>query len=417
MEDPVFSGVKVEALPVSHEKAFSITRDWCDWDRMHGSEYLVPSVLVFSKERVKQIATLTEEAYQIFQKTLRYVQQEVPDPYLIHQLGIPESLVYASRSYVPFDAITRFDIAISDKRMVILEYNSDTPTGVVESAYVANSVIRRYTAYENPSAKLNDRIKKSIRNCIHYYHHQGFQGDILFSATKYSNEDIGTVRYAQAISQVESVYAHLEDLRLRAEGLYAGEKKSSIWYRLYPWEHLPHDVDQDGFPVGKALISLIEENKLATISPPQSIITQSKGLQAFIWEMARLRHRIYDDAERDLIQRFMLPSFFDSDHFRSQGIPYVSKPLFGREGGAVRLFGSNGQLEEQDEAEHYWDQPVIYQQRVDLPQVHIQTEEGPFSGFMLIGAFCVGGKFAGILPRVGGRITGNLAYYLPAAMN
>lgn len=416
MGDQVFSGVKVVSLPVSHETAFSATRDWCDWDRMHGREYLVPSMMLFSRERVQQIANLTERAYQLFHKTLRYVQQEVPDPYLIHQLGIPEPLVQASRSYIPTDAITRFDIAISEDRLSILEYNSDTPTGVVETAYVADSVIRRFSSYQNPSAKLNDRIKKSIEDSIHYYRHQGFRGNVVFSATKHSHEDIGTVQYAQAMSQVQSVYEHLEDLRLRADGLYAGENKASIWYRLYPWEHLPHDVDEEGFPVGEALISLIAENKLATISPPQSIITQSKGLQAFIWEMAKYRHKIYDDADREFIQRCMLPSFFDPQLLKEQGTPFVSKPLFGREGGAVTLYDASGLPEERDQAEHYWEQPTIYQERVELPHVNIQTEEGPFDGYLLIGAFCVGGKFAGILPRVGGKITGNLAYFLPAAM-
>lgn len=416
MHSPVFSGVKVISLPVSHEEAFAATREWCDWDRMYDREYIIPSIVLFSQAMVKQIANLTEQAYQLFQKTLRYVQREVPDPYLIHQLGIPEQLVRAARSYVPFDAITRFDIAISEDRMYILEYNSDTPTGVVETAYVADSFLRRFTNYRNPSIKLNDRIKNALQNCIQFYRNQGFQGDVIFSATQTSNEDIGTVRYAQHISQIDSHYAHLEDLRLRSDGLYAGEKKASIWYRLYPWEHLPHDVSEDGFPIGEALLSLITEKKLATISPPQSVITQSKGLQAFIWELTQFHHPVFDDAKRMFVQRHMLPSLFEPDPFRQHGIPYASKPLFGREGGAVTLFDAEGNPEVKDEAEHYWEQPTIFQQRIELPNVQIRTEEGMFDGYLLIGAFCVGGKFAGLLPKVGGQITGNLAYFLPAAM-
>ncbi|MGC5328380.1 glutathionylspermidine synthase family protein [Brevibacillus sp. SYSU BS000544] len=416
MEALELSGGKVIQLPATHEEAFASTRNWCDWDRMYGKQYLVPSLLVFSKERVKQYARITEQAYQLFQKALRYTQQYIPDAYLIHQLGVPEPLVHAARKYVPIDAITRFDLAICGDDVFILEYNADTPTGVVETAYVAESVIRRYSTYQNPSGHMNETIKHAIQQSIKYYRSEGFDGKIVFSATKHSNEDIGTVQYAQVMSEVDSIYTHLEDLRLRPDGLYTNEERASIWYRLYPWEHLPHDQDIDGFPVGKALIECLNEERLATISPVQSIITQSKGFQALLWELAELRHPLFDEADLAFMMKHMLPSFLESSPFTSKGIPFVSKPLFGREGGAVTLYDAAGKIDESDQSEHYWEQPSIYQQRVDLQQLRIQTDEGEVDGYLLLGAFCIGGKFGGLLPRVGGRITGNLAYFMAAAM-
>lgn len=411
-----FSGGKVLSLPATHEEAFAPTRDWCDWDRMYGKQYLVPSLLVLSQEKVRQLKQITEYAYQLFQKALRYTQQHIPDAYLIHQLGVPESLVPSVRRYVPVDAITRFDLAVCGEEVYILEYNSDTPTGVVETSYVAGSIIQSFTNLHNPSSQMNETIKKAIQQSIQYYRSEGFDGSVVFSATKYSNEDIGTVRYAQAISEVDSIYSHLEDLRWRSGGLYADEKRASIWYRLYPWEHLPHDQDEDGFPVGEAIIDCINQGKLATISPVQSILTQSKGFQALLWELAELRHPLFTDDDLAFMKKHMLPSFLESSPFSSKGLPYVTKPLFGREGGAVTLYDEQGQIEERDKADHYWEQPSIYQQRVELPQLRIRTEEGEVDGYLLLGSFCIGGKYGGLLPRVGGRITGNLAYFMAAAM-
>ncbi|MBO8162946.1 MAG: glutathionylspermidine synthase family protein [Brevibacillus sp.] len=410
------SGVRVLPIAAAHDEVYGPTRDWCTWNRMYGKEYLVPAFTLLSRQLVKELAHVTESAYRVVRKALRYLQREVPDSYLVHQLGIPPSLCDVARQYVPYDGITRFDLSVAEEGVRILEYNADTPTGVVETAYVAASVIRRYSSFGNPSAGMDEAIGEAIRVLCDHYRKHGFGGEVVFSAAKDHEEDRGTVAYTRFRAALESSFVPLEELRVAADGLYAADRKVSIWYRLYPWEHLPLDQDSDGFPTGEYLIQLIAEGKLATISPPHAVIMQSKGLQGFIWELAELRHPLFDETERQFILRNFLPSRFDPDPFLRQGIAYVSKPFFGREGGAVTLYTPKGGVEERDREQAYWDQPMLYQERVDLPEVTLSTEEGAFTGYLLLGAFCIGGRFAGILPRIGGKITDNLAYFTPAAM-
>ncbi|UFJ42724.1 glutathionylspermidine synthase family protein [Brevibacillus humidisoli] len=416
MADHVVSGVKLVPIGLSHDEVFGPTRDWCSWDRMYGKEYLVPAFTLLSRQRVQQIAEVTEEAYRLIRKAVRFTQQEVPDEYLVHQLGISPALCEIVREHVPYDGITRFDLSISENGVQILEYNADTPTGVVETAYVSEAVIRRFSTYANPSSAMNEAIRKAIQALCAYYRQRGFTGPLVYSAAGEHVEDRGTVEYTRAQAGNLGSFVPLEQLRVEADGLYALDEKISIWYRLYPWEHLPYDQDETGFATGEYLIHLIAEQKVAAISPPQALIPQSKGMQALIWELAQLRHPLFDDTERQFIRQHFLPSAFEPDSFLRSGIAYVSKPFFGREGGAVTLYSAVGEVEERDREQAYWDQPMLYQQRVELPDVVLSTEEGDFAGHLLLGSFCIGGRFAGLLPRVGGKITGNLAYFTPAAM-
>ncbi|WP_139489106.1 glutathionylspermidine synthase family protein [Brevibacillus dissolubilis] len=416
MVQEVLTGVKLVTLDAPHDEVYAPTRDWCSWDRMYGKEYLVPALTVFSRERVRQIAQVTEQLYRLYQKTLRFVQANVPDEFLVHQLGILEPLCAIIRQTVPVDGITRFDFALTEDGIYLLEYNSDTPTGVVETAYVADSVIRRYTSYANPSAQMNQEIKRALGECVAFYQKHEFEQKLIYSGTRYSDEDAGTVTYAREQAGLDSLYVPLEEMSISEHGLSGGGERAGIWYRLYPWEHLPHDKDESGFPIGLLLIQQIAEGKVATISPPQSIITQSKGLQALIYDLAELGHPLYTAEDQELIRKHFLVSRFEPDEFVEKGVPYVSKPFFGREGGAVTLYDAQGQVEERDGAPNYWDQQMLYQQRVDLPSVRLRTEEGETEGYLLLGAFCIGGRFAGLLPRIGGKITGNLSYFTPAAM-
>jgi hypothetical protein len=52
-----------------------------------------------------------------------------------------------------------------------------------------------------------------------------------------------------------------------------------------------------------------------------------------------------------------------------------------------------------------------------MEQAVIQTEDGEYSGYLLTGVFVIGGRFAGVLPRIGEKVTGDMAYYCAAMVN
>ncbi|MNP73527.1 hypothetical protein D3C76_1702520 [compost metagenome] len=52
-----------------------------------------------------------------------------------------------------------------------------------------------------------------------------------------------------------------------------------------------------------------------------------------------------------------------------------------------------------------------------MEQASIVTEDGEYSGYLLTGVFVIDGRFAGVLPRIGEKVTGDMAYYCAAAVN
>jgi glutathionylspermidine synthase len=89
---------------------------------------------------------------------------------------------------------------------------------------------------------------------------------------------------------------------------------------------------------------------------------------------------------------------------------YVSKSMFGREGGSVKLFNSSGELDVKDE--QGFDTSVffreVYQERADLPEVELCIGKAR----LLTGVFVIDGIPCGLLGRAGGLITGNASHYV-----
>lgn len=434
---------KVIALPVNHDELFVGERgERIPYHRMYGKEYCVSAVTVFSDQEISLIEEASEKMDQIYRKVLRFVQRYLPDPVLVNQLGIHPGLIPAARIEVPFHGVSRQDWIMQPDGIKMIENNTDTPTGIPETAYLAGAVIKPYTTYHNPSQSMDRQIRDSFSSLISFYRHCGFSGDIAFSCYDWHEEDVCNTKYLmERVQQAgyPALFVPLEGLEVKPnEGLFYEGKKIEIWYRLYPLEYLVHDTDDDEFETGQAILDLISQKKLAIINPAQSIITQSKGFMALVWslyekndqlqELWNLEAPFFLEKECETISRFLLPTYFEDTFFRQQEIPWVSKAYYGREGKGTRLFDKNGlehkiewehQADEEEDGathEYYSNQPRIYQQRIMQEEIKIPTETGWFHGYLLVGSYVIGGRFGGILTRVGGEVTGNLAYYIPAGM-
>lgn len=434
---------RVYPLPVSHEALFSGKRgEQIPYHRMYGKEYCVSAVIYYAEKEVELLRKASVEVDQIYQKVLRLVQRVLPDPVLINQLAVHPALIPAARMEVPFHGISRQDWILLPEGPKLIENNTDTPTGIPETSFLAGSILKDFTTSIDPSKSMNDSIRSAFARLIDFYRECGLTGEIAFTCYEWHGEDVRNTRYL--MEQVQEAgypawFAPLEELEIqRDRGLFHNGKKIDILYRLYPLEYLVHDTDEDGFPTGEAILSLVEQKKLALINPTQSIISQSKGFLALIWSLYEkndwlstmwgLKSAFFSPEECDTIHRFLLPAYFEDQPFRKSGTPWVSKVLFGREGKGTVLYTADGYPEtvpfehnadhEEDLATktYYSEQPRIYQRRVAMERVCVPTETGPFDGFLLTGAFIIGGSFAGLLPRIGGQVTGNMAYFAPAAI-
>lgn len=431
----------IQHLGLQHDDVFQgdIAKN-LPYHRMNGKEYCVPSLVVFNTEELERLRLSAESVDRIYWKVLRFAQRNLPDTFLQNQLGLHPSLIPAARIEVPYHGVSRQDWILNDQGIKCIENNTDTPTGVPETAYLAEEMISAYSTYTAASSPMKKEIQRAFKQLVDYYQAAGLKGMIAFSSYGWHLEDKTNTEYLmQAVNELgyEALFVPLEDLEIiPGKGLFANGRQISILYRLYPLEYLVYDIDEpSGRKIGEDLLELIIQGKLGLINPVQSIITQSKGFMALIWSLYEHREEtkdllgfsLFDQHDLQAIEKFLLPTYYENTVFVQSHTPFVAKGYWGREGKGTSLYDQDagleqvewGHLEEevQEVQEYYEKQPQIYQKRIDMQEVELKTEDGLYTGYLLTGAFVVGGCFAGILPRIGSKITGDMAYYCPAAIH
>ncbi len=386
------------------------------WDTMYGQEYALATVYPMDPSLYKELQFASCQLGKIFARTVSVVQRA--DNQLLKELGIPEPAFDAVRKPLIMDwptAIGRFDFANTPQGPKMLEFNSDTPTGVVESFYV-NGRVCKALGYVDPNEGMDSHLTNTFSGMVSRYGEEGWSTEnIVFSALDTCEEDAGTTRYLMEKSGLSSRFVPLSSLAVQGDRLYAcipghGYMHVDVLYRLHAIEILAGEKDDDGYPTGAHLLSLMAKPGLVTINPPAALLSQTKALQALIWNLYEANTFFHSD-ERKIIKKYMLPTYLEN---RFQGkSPYVRKPFFGREGGAVSLFDENGELIARDQEKEYWNQPMIYQQMAQMEKVEVETLQGPYQGELLWGTFLIGGKASAVIARVDQKITGNLSFFLP----
>ena len=427
---------RIIELPGTHEEWFGgSSADVVPYHRMYHKQYCLPALVCYEQPLVEQLRTASETMDRIFWKTMRFVQRYLEDEVLFQQLGITPTLLDVARMEVPQHGVARQDWIVNEQSLKLIEYNTDTPTGVPETAWLAGKMqmASQVASLHNPSDQMERLLAEAFTALVALYREAGYRGKLYFSCYDDHVEDKANTLYLMRLVQkatIDAEFVPLSQLQIvPGEGLFAGEQRIEMLYRLYPLEYLPGEMDKEGFPIGEALLELVAAGHLMLINPPQSVLTQSKGMLALIWALYRrnkmmskrsgLSKPLFDEAECAAIERWMLPADWTADAFRTAGTPYVSKGFFGREGKGTDIVTDVNRdsydAQEVDETERYYrSQPKLYQQYEPMLPLSVMTEEGLYEGFLLTGVFVVGRQFAGILPRIGGRVTGDMAYFCAA---
>ncbi|GGH66232.1 hypothetical protein GCM10008014_46420 [Paenibacillus silvae] len=442
-------------LPFSHDEVFSgEAGEKIPYHRMYGKQYCVPSLTVYTPEELNELRTAAEAVDAIYSKVMRFIQRYMPDSFLEGPLGIHPGLIAAARLESVAGGITRQDWIISEAGLKCIENNTDTPTGIPESAALESLLIglaadQTWTA---PSAHMDERIRECFRSWLTFYAEQGLEGPVTFTSYGEHVEDrTNTIYLMERCREAgyDVLYAPLEELEIvPREGLYHQGREIRLLYRLYPLEYLIGDRDETtGVDIGAALIELVHEGKLGLMNPVQHVLMQSKGFMAAIWSLYERNEQtpeycgftLFDETEMQVISRYLLPTYFTAAPFEQSAVPYAAKSYWGREGRGtllldqeevlgtmemnteIQLQSATQDKDEKDDADeeieaYYANQPKVYQQLVPMEQASIQTEDGPYSGYLLTGVFVIGGRFAGMLPRVGEKVTGDMAYYCAATV-
>jgi glutathionylspermidine synthase len=388
------------------------------WDWLYGQEYALAVPCALSGEDCRHLRAAAETLGRIFAKTTAVVQAGPAE--LLAELGLPAPAHHAVRLGLLPDAATligRFDFARTAAGWKLLEFNSDTPGGIVEAFYL-NGRVCAYHRAADPNAGLEAMLPAAFRLAADRYAALGCPvAGVAFSALHWHAEDAGTAKYLHRIAGLGGRFVPLADLRVHHDRLccLAGDSLEPIglWYRLHPLGLLAEDRDTDGYPTGACVLDLIARRRLAAINPPGALIAQSKALQALIWALHETGGH-FTAAEDAAIAAHMLPTYLEN-RFAGRR-PYVVKPALGREGGGITICAPDGAILDRDREKYYWDQPMIYQEYCDLQPAALPTLKGMHTGRLVWSVFLVAGRPAAVGARLGGLITDDLAYFVPVRL-
>lgn len=365
-----------------------------NWANIEEEQYWVDQVIAINAGMSQELHVVSAKLWSIFDKAARFI---IGRRDLYELLSIPEVL-WDGLEQIELNEIgklshyARFDFAIDHNGAIkLLELNADTPTGYVEAAVATPWMCKQY-GLETPNNEMPKRVKEAWESnppeyaaCVGYGEHA---------------EDSGTIAMLVKHSELPIRCIDCLDLWVDQGELKVEEQTIRSLFALYPKEWMAIDEG------GEALAYSIENGYATILNSPHAIILQSKGLQAVIWAIHELGSEMFTQEEHAVIAHYMLPTYnkavFDGS--------YVSKSMFGREGGSVRLFDSHGNVETEDkdgfDTSRFFSR--VYQKRAEMAKVDLH--HGSFH--LLTGVFVINGVPCGILGRVGGLITGNNSHFI-----
>jgi glutathionylspermidine synthase len=315
------------------------------------------------------------------------VAQHVVDEGRWDDVGIgPDLAPHVARSWLRGDPSLygRFDLVYDGTgEPLLLEYNADTPTCLLEASVVQWHWARAV----RPEADQLNAVHDHLVAAWSVLAEQMNPGPLhlLHSGEDGYGEEWFTALYLQDAA----AQAGIETRALRTDELVQdggtlrdpeGAPVRNL-YKLYPWEWLLEEEDARA-PV---LASL---GQVLWVEPLWKLLVTGKGVLPLLWELFPEHPNL-------------LPAYLDDPGPLTE---FARKPLFGREGSNVRLVHAGGV---EEHAGPYADQRAVYQAYAPLPTFGA-------GGHAVVGSWVVGHQPCGVgLRESSDRITDERQVFVP----
>lgn len=420
------------------------------------NRYPTLNPLRLSYSEIEELKKISKALYAIFQKVVE-VFQACPDDFLAN-MGMPDKL----RPYLSLTNdlklptfLSRFDYVLTPEgNFKMVEINADTPCAVVES-YYGNQVAADYYRERNPNSDALEQLKKFLGDmyyamgmmrmdstgnfnherpfvfaCFDDYIEDKATTDFLMNAMR----EVIKTQWARNYNEKDIVFISFYDLMIDDEGVLLPDgRHAGAIYRLHPLEILIEEFSpEDNFPLGVAFMEAYKAGKFKLFNPPESIIMQCKAFQALVWAL-HTDTDFFTNSENEIIQQYMIPSYFDEYDFNKNAIPgtaYVKKPIWGREGSGITIVktADNEKLSEklnvqieyekyvenEDEIVQAESSAYLYQQFINSKKTILTTDSGSTEGYLTLSCFMLGKEASAVYSRFSEDvIAGTEAYWAP----
>lgn len=351
----------------------------------------------FSAAEVELFETATLKLHRMAVETAKYMVSG--DDFTAADFGLPEGaleVLGADLVKNPFSLYGRFDFGFDSVSgdLKMLEYNADTPTGVIEMCSQWNWLEDKFPNTDQFNS-FHDRLVRQwgrgrFRSDMVYF---GYCGEAY-------PEDSVNVQMLQACAEKAGLRTKLLEMQhigwdaekkvfVDASGTpdsfdeYGVNRRIDVCFKLYPWE----DMLSEAF--GRFILD--DPGSVQWVEPLWKELLSNKVFLAAI-------HNVFPGHE------YVLPAQLGS----ADGLEWwVGKPLHGREGSNIIL---HSPLYDVKMPGAYGAEGYVYQKWFDIPM---------FDGrYPVVGSWMVGDHPAGISVRdSSGPITDPLCQFVPHVMD
>lgn len=330
----------------------------------------------FSSSQIDQIEAATDELNRLCLQAIdAVIARDLWDKFEIPRALVPWITASWGRRERPIYG--RFDLWFDGREIKLLEFNADTPTGLIEASLAQWGWVRdKFGESGDQFNSIHERLVEAWAGL------RGQSGPLLHVASiDDGEEDFMTANYLRdtaAQGGFETHYLPVERIAYHdARRQFLDERGREIHqiFKLYPWEWLAREEFGQFLPLSRT----------RWIEPPWKMIWSNKALLVLLWELF---------PDHPLLLRAAFEPWNSS---------YAKKPLLAREGANVSLVKNGEPLLESGGP---YSGPFVYQELKPLPE---------FDGnYPVIGSWLIGGYAAGIGIREDSQlITGNGSRFVP----
>lgn len=314
------------------------------WDAdLKGNIYLSEKALLLSEKEHLELIKAQSEIVALLKLTQSLLSRFKE----FHKwLDLPKELIDLSFNDGMLNYITtfgRFDWVFDETgQLRLLEFNSETPMGWIESIKFTENAHKYYQKTENVNCNLRASLKKSIYERLISIDKLDGRIAIVGENINNNKEEYDTYHFlADIIREITSevIVCSVSELKAMTDYEYFDDgiyiEKDDMLYSIdvlmtfYSVEGL---VKDDG---GGQLIQLIEENIVSLMNPSSTALLHSKGLFALIWYLYKTTNEFDDFSET--IEKYIPFSTFNPEELDKSKTLCVQKKLNHREGNSVEI--------------------------------------------------------------------------------
>ena len=375
-----------------------------------GRRYLSLVVLALTLEEIGQLRNITCHASRLLNLAVKGI---LDDPEWWSALAWPWAAIEFARQEPPHPngqatLFGRFDCLLDqDGDWQVIEYNADTPSGGREAVGLEPPIARLHPQLHRPRPGLGPKLATTLIQRIR--EHPTPVKVVGVVSTHRWLEDIAQANWLAALlcrTGQPALVGDVNDLVVqRGRVLLRGQPIDAL-YRFYPVERLYRH------PIFAGLCEASIDGRLLLLNGLRGFLAQSKACLAWL----HANRSTLAPSDRRMIERHVPRTVMALDPSATGLVrDGVVKHVNGREGDSV-VFGQSldsAAWEARLLEGGYVVQRVVQSKVVDDIEVDdVQHEVRRISGrHACVGAFSVGGTFAGCYTRLDGPITSSRATY------